>query len=60
MIGDERVELREFGDDVIGTAPVQTGAAVDADLFGGEPFHAAGEAEATAGTGQCTEAVSHQ
>jgi hypothetical protein len=38
----------------------KAGAAVDPDFFGGEPFHAAGEAEAAAGTGQRAEAVSQQ
>src|ERR1019366_10565492 len=60
MIGDELVELREFGNDFPGAAPMQPGAAVKADFFGGEPFGAAGEGESAAGTGQCAKTVSQQ
>src|SRR5665213_2538172 len=57
VVGDEFVELREFGNDVVGTVPIQTGAAVDADFFGGEPFHAAGKTEPADRTGQRTKTV---
>ena len=60
MAGNEPVQLREFGNDVFGGAPVQAGVAVDADFFRSQPFHAAGEAEAAARTGERAEAVSQQ
>ena len=60
MVGDELVELREFGNDVVGRAPVQAGVAVDADFFRRQPFHAAGKAETAARTCQGAEAVSQQ
>jgi hypothetical protein len=40
--------------------PVQTGVAVDADFFGGEPFDAAGETEAAARTGERAETIAHE
>ena len=60
MIGDEPVEAREFGNDVVGAAPIQTGAAVDEDFLGSQPFDAAGEAEATAWTRQRAQAIPQQ
>ncbi len=60
MVGDEPVELREFGNDVVGAVPVQSGAAVDKDFFGRQPFDAAGEAEAAAWTRQRAEPVPQQ
>ena len=60
MVGDETVQFPEFGDDVVGFVPVETGVAVDADFFRCQPFHAAGEAKAAAGTGQRAETVAQE
>src|SRR6202021_338270 len=60
MIRDEFVELREFGDDVVGAVPIQTGVAVDADFFGGQPFDAASKTESAVRTRERAKAVSQQ
>ena len=60
MIGNEFVELREFGNDVFGGVPIQTGVAVNADFFRRQPFHAAGETEAAARTAQRAKTVAQQ
>ena len=60
MVGDELVELREFGNDVIGAVPIQAGAAVDFYFFRGEPFNAAGKAESAAWSGERTKTISQE
>ena len=60
MVGEQLVELRQFGDDVVGTVPRKAGAVMNPDFFGGEPFHAAGEAEPAARARQRAKAVSQQ
>jgi threonine dehydrogenase-like Zn-dependent dehydrogenase len=54
------IEPREFGNDIVPAAPIQSGAVVDADFFGGQPFDAAGEAKAAADAGEGAEPVAQQ
>ena len=60
VVGEEMIQAGEFGDEIVGAAPVQAAAGVDVHLFGGEPFHAAGEAEAAAHAGERAEAVAQE
>ena len=60
MVGEQFIQLCEFGNDVIAAVPIQSGAAVDADFFGGQPFDTAGEAESAIGAGQRAKTISQQ
>ena len=60
MMREEMIQAGEFGAEIVGAAPVQAAAGVDVHLFGGEPFHAAGEAEAAAHAGERAEAVAQE
>ena len=60
MPGQQMIELRQFGQQVVRVAPGQAAAGVDIDFFRRQPFHAAGEAVTAADAGQRAQAVAHE
>ena len=57
---EQAIQRGEFWNDIILTTPGKSAARMHIDLLGGEPFHAAGEAEAAVRAGQGTQPVAQE
>ena len=60
MVGEQLIQLREFGNNIVAAVPCEAGAVMDFDFFSGKPFDAASKTEAAIDAGQRAKTVSQQ
>ena len=60
MVGQQPVQTKQFVDDMVFALPIQPGAAVNRNLFGGQPFDPASKTVTTVDAGKSAQPVTQQ